>query len=40
MLTFKQSLLRQYGTANLNITPKVVSNFSNTTPAKIRSINS
>jgi hypothetical protein len=40
MLTFKQWLLRQYGTANLNITPKIVSNSSSTTQAKIRSINS
>lgn len=40
MLTFKQWLLRQYGTANLNIIPKIVSKSSNTTPAKSRSSNS
>jgi hypothetical protein len=40
MLTFKQWLARQYGTADLNITPKIVSKSPNTTPAKTMSSNS
>jgi hypothetical protein len=40
MLTFKQWIARQYGTANLNIVPKIISKSPNTTPAKTRSINS
>lgn len=40
MLTFKQWLLRQYGTATLNTTPKIVTKSTNTTPAKTRTNNS
>ena len=40
MLTFKQWLVRQYGTTKLNITPKTVTKVSNTAPAKTRATNS
>ncbi len=36
MPTFKQWLLRQYGTAAIKVTPKLVIKSSNTTPAKTR----
>jgi hypothetical protein len=37
MLTFKQWVVRQYGTATVKVTPKIVTKSSNTTPAKTRS---
>lgn len=40
MLTFKQWLVRKYGTTALNTTSRIVSKSSNTTPAKTRSSNS
>lgn len=40
MLTFKQWLVRQYGTATLNTTPRNVTKYSDTTPAKTRTDNS
>ena len=40
MLTFKQRLIRQHGTTELNITPKIVTKSLDTTPAKTRSSNS
>ena len=40
MLTFKQWLIRQYGTATIKTTPKIVTNSTNTTPAKTRTNNS
>ena len=40
MLTFKQRLVRQHGTTELNITPKIVTKSLDTTPAKTRSRNS
>jgi hypothetical protein len=40
MLTFKQWLVRHYGTDTLNTTPRIVTKSSNTTPAKTRTNNS
>ncbi len=40
MLTFKQWLVRQYGTATIKVNPKFVTKSSNTTPAKTKSGNS
>jgi hypothetical protein len=40
MLTFKQWLVRQYGTTKLDITPKTVTKVPDTTPAKTKSSNS
>jgi hypothetical protein len=40
MLTFKQWLVRQYGTTKLNITPKTLTKVSNTVPAKTSANNS
>ena len=37
MLTFKQWLIRQYGTTKLNVTPKTVTKVSNTAPYKDQS---
>ena len=34
MLTFKQWLVRRYGTTKLNINPKIITKASDTTPAK------
>jgi hypothetical protein len=36
MLTFKQWLVRHYGTATIKTTPKIVTKSTNTTPAKTR----
>ncbi len=40
MLTFKQWLVRQHGTATIKTTPRIVAKFTNTTPAKTKSSNS
>ncbi len=40
MLTFKQWLLRQYGTTALNTTSRIVTKSTNTTPVKTRTNNS
>ncbi len=36
MLTFKQWLVRQYGTATVKVNPKIVTKSANTIPAKTR----
>jgi hypothetical protein len=40
MRTFKQWLVRKYGTATVKVTPKIVTKSANTTPAKTRGSNS
>ena len=40
MLTIKQWLVRQYGSAAVNINLNIVTKYTNTTPAKTKSINS
>jgi hypothetical protein len=39
MLTFKQWLIRQYGTTALNTPPKIITNSSNSTPVNTKSSN-
>jgi hypothetical protein len=40
MLTFKQWLVRQYGTATIQTTPRIVTKSSNTTSVKLPGGNS